>query len=72
MPFSYINDASVDFNEVCLHITCLFLKELVFISDVFLLALLCHENLHSLQEEVSRVFSPESTSLVIQQSPLLS
>ena len=38
MPFSYITDASVDFNEVCLHITCVFFKELVFISDVFLLA----------------------------------
>ena len=38
MPFSYINDASVDFNEVCLHITCVFFEELVFISDVFLLA----------------------------------
>ena len=72
MPFSYTNNASVDFNEVCLHITYLFLKELVFVSDVFLLALLSHENVHSLPEEVSRVFSPESTSLVIQQSPLLS
>ena len=73
-PFSYINDTSVDLNEVCLHITCLFLKELAFVSDVFLLALLSHENinLHSLQEVVSTVFSPESTPLVIQQSPLLS
>ena len=35
-PFSYINDASVDLNKVCLHITYLFLKELVFVSDVFL------------------------------------
>ena len=43
-PFSYINDASVDLNEVCLHITYLFLKELAFVSDVFLLALLSHEN----------------------------
>ena len=33
-PFSYINDASVDLNEVCLHISYLFLKELVFVSDV--------------------------------------
>ena len=71
-PFSYINDASVDFNKVCLHITYLFLKELVFVSDVFLLALLSHENLHSLPEMVSRVFSPESTPLVIHQSLLLS
>ena len=70
-PFSYMNDASVDLNEVCLHITYLFLKELVFVSVVFLLALLSHENLHSLPEVVSRVFSPESTPLVIQQSPLL-
>ena len=46
MPFSYINDASVDFNEVCLHITWLFFKELVFISDVcFSPHLLSHENL---------------------------
>ena len=43
-PFSYINDDSVDLNEVCLHITYLFLKELAFVSDVFLLALLSHEN----------------------------
>ena len=71
-PFSFINDTSVDLNEVCLHITYLFLKELVFVSVVFLLALLSHENLHSLPEVVSRVFSPESTPLVIQQSPLLS
>ena len=49
-----------------------FLKELVFVSEVFLLALLSHENLHSLPEVVSRVFSPESTPLVIQQFPLLS
>ena len=63
-PFSYINDASVDLNEVCLHITYLFLKELVFVSDVFLLALLSHENLHLLPEEVLRVFSPKSTPLV--------
>ena len=70
-PFSYINDASVDSNEVCLHITYFFLKELVFVSDVFLLALLSHENLHSLPIVVSSVFSPESTPLVIQQSPLL-
>ena len=34
-PFSYINDASVVLNEVCLHITYLFLKELAFVSDVF-------------------------------------
>ena len=47
-PFSYMNDASVDLNELCLHITYLFLKELVFVSDVFLLALLSHENLHLL------------------------
>ena len=71
MPFSYINDASDDSNEVCLHITYLFLKALVFVSNVFLLALLSHENLHSLPIVVSSVFSPESTPLVIQQSPLL-
>ena len=70
-PFSYINDASDDSNEVCLHITYLFLKALVFVSNVFLLALLSHENLHSLPIVVSSVFSPESTPLVIQQSPLL-
>ena len=63
-PFSYINDSSVDLNEVCLHITYLFLKELAFVSDVFVLALLSHENLHSLPEVVSRVFSPESTPLM--------
>ena len=51
-PFSYINDASVDLNEVCLHITDLFLKELVFVIAVFLLAVLSHENLHSLPEVV--------------------
>ena len=67
-PFSCINDASVDLNKVCLHITYLFLKKLVFVSDVFLLALLSLENLHSLLEVVSRAFSPESTPLVIQQS----
>ena len=69
--FSYINDASDDSNEVCIHITYLFLKALVFVSNVFLLALLSHENLHSLPIVVSSVFSPESTPLVIQQSPLL-
>ena len=53
-PFSYINDASVDLNEVCLHITYLFLKELVFVSGVFLLALLSYENLHLLPEVVSK------------------
>ena len=71
VSFSYINDASVDLKEVCLHITYLFLKELVFVNDVFLLALLSHENLHSLPELVSRLFSPELTPLVIQQSPPL-
>ena len=72
-PFSYINDASVDLNEVRLHITYnyLFLKELVFVIAGFLLALLSHENLHSFPLVVSRDFSPESTPLVIQQSPLL-
>ena len=63
-PFSYIKDAPVNLNEVCLHITYLFLKELVFAIAVFLLSLLSHENLHSLPEAVSRVFSPESTPLV--------
>ena len=72
MPFSYINDAYVDLNEVCLHTTYLFLKELVFVSDVFLLVLLSHETLPSLPEVVSRVFSAESTPLVIQKSPRLS
>ena len=37
-PFSYINNASVDLNKNCLHVTYLFLKELVIASDVFLLA----------------------------------
>ena len=60
-PFSYINNAPVDLNEICLQVTYLFLKELVFGSDVFLLALLSHENLHSLPEVVSRVFSLELT-----------
>ena len=69
-PLSYINDASVDLNKVCLHVTYLFLKELHIASDVFLLALLSHENLQSLPEVVWKVFSPESTPLVIQQSPL--
>ena len=49
-----------------------YLKELVFVIAVFVLALLSHEYLHSFPEVVSRVFSPESTPLVIQQSPLLS
>ena len=65
-PFSYINGASVDLNKVCLHVTYLFLKELAFVSDVFVLALLSHENLHPLPEVVSRVFSPESTPLIQQ------
>ena len=66
------DDASDDSNEVCFHITYLFLKALVFVSNVFLLAsVLSHENLHSLPIVVSSVFSPESTPLVIQQSPLL-
>ena len=38
--------------EVRIHITYLFLKQLVIVSDVFLLALLSHENLHSLPEVV--------------------
>ena len=58
--------------SVSVHIIYLFLKELVFVIAVFLLALLSHENLHLLSEVVSRVFAPESTPLVIQQSPLLS
>ena len=33
-PFSYINDISDDSNEVCLHITYLFLKALVFVSNI--------------------------------------
>ena len=72
MPFSYINDASVPLNEVCLHITYLFHKELVFVTDVFLLVLLSNQNFHSSREVASRVFSPESTPLVIIKSPLLS
>ena len=36
--FSYINNASVNLNKVCLHVTYLFLEELVIASDVFLLA----------------------------------
>ena len=36
-PFSEINNASVDLNKVCLHVTYLFLKELLIASDVFLL-----------------------------------
>ena len=70
-PFSYINDSSDDSNEVCLHITYLFLKALVFVSNVYLLALLSHENLQSLPIMVSSVFLPESTPLLIQQPPLL-
>ena len=70
--FSYINDASDDSNEVCLHITYLFPKALVFVSNVFLLAWLSHENLHSLPIVVSSVFSPESTPLMIQQVSLSS
>ena len=70
-PFSYINDSSDDSNEVCLHITYLFLKALVFVSNVYLFALLSHENLQSLPIVVSSVFLPESTPLVIQQPPLL-
>ena len=65
----YVNDASVDLNEVCLRTTYFFLKEPVFVSDVFLLALLSHENLHSLSEVVSRVFSPESTPLAYSSLP---
>ena len=72
-PFSYINDVSVDLDKVCLHITYLFLKKLT-VGDVsaivFLLALVSHENLYSLPEAVWRVFSKESTPLVVQQSPL--
>ena len=69
MPFSYINDASVNLNEViCLHI----MYNVVFVSDIFLLTFLSHENLHLLPEVVSRIFSSESSPLVIQQSPLLS
>ena len=57
MPFNYINNASVDLNEVGLHITYLFLEKLVIASDVFsaivfLLALLSYENVHSLPEGI--------------------
>ena len=65
----WLNLAVKGLKEVRLHITYLFLKQLVIVSDVFLLALLSHENLHSLPEVVLRVFSPESTPVVIQQSP---
>ena len=57
--------------KVCLYITYLFLKALVFVSNVFLFGLLSHENLQSLPIVLWSVFSPESTSIVIQQSPLL-
>ena len=51
--FFWINLAVKRLNEVCLQITYLFLKELVInVSDAFLLALLSHENLHSLPEVV--------------------
>ena len=71
-PFSYINDASANLNEVCLHITYLFLKELVFVIAVFLLALLSHENLHSFPEVVEESIPVKRLLIVIQQSPLLS
>ena len=52
----WLNLAVRRLNEVCLHITYLFLKELVILSAMFFLALLSHENLHSLPEVVWRVF----------------
>ena len=48
----WLNLAVKGLKEVRLHITYLFLKQLVIVSDVFLLALLSHENLHSLPEGV--------------------
>ena len=48
----WLNLAVKGLKEVRLHITYLFLKQLVIVSDVFLLALLSHENLHSLLEVV--------------------
>ena len=48
----WLNLAVNGLKEVHLHITYLFLKQLVIVSDVFLLALLSHENLHSLPEVV--------------------
>ena len=48
----WLNLAVKGLKEVRLHITYLFLKQLVIVSDVFLLALLSHENLHSLPEVV--------------------
>ena len=48
----WLNLAVNGLKEVRLHITYLFLKQLVIVSDVFLLALLSHENLHSLPEVV--------------------
>ena len=66
----WLNLAVKGLNEVCLHITYPSLKELVIVSDVFLPGWLPDENLHSLPEMISRVFSPESTPIVIQHSPL--
>ena len=55
-PFSYINDVSFDLSKFCLHITYVFLNELVvsdvFSATVFLLTLLGYENLHLLPEVV--------------------
>ena len=48
----WLNLAVKGLKEVRLHITYLFLKQLVIVSEVFLLALLSHENLHSLPEVV--------------------
>ena len=48
----WLNLAVKGLNEVRLHITYLSLKQLGIVSDVFLLALLSHENLHSLPEVV--------------------
>ena len=48
----WLNLAVKGLNEVRLHVTYLLLKQLVIVSDVFLPALLSHENLHSLPEVV--------------------
>ena len=52
----WLNLAVKGLNEVCLHRTYLFLKELVIVSDVFLLALLSHENFYFILNKHPRVF----------------
>ena len=73
MPqLSYINNASVDLNEVCLHVTYLFLKELDITSDFFLLSLLyvsC-EFAFIAGSGMKSLFTGIDFSSHIQQSPL--